>query len=715
MIDLDKKISRVALFIFLAWALATSFEFWAFGSASYVKIPDAADHILASRLAIKENIAQNENGLWSPDQLAGIDRFAQADSLGILDWLFVGLPGWLAYGGLMFAQRFIAGYFTFRLLTRHLRVNSIAAVFPAMLYAIFPQRQINVQFEGFTVYDTLVTPGVPLILYLLGSFAQSARDKVWVNLGFAFLIGLVFANLSSFIFTIFFFPLVALWLLFVYPADRKVGAGIFVAFFAGWFCYEFFSLYATYYFSSLSQRVYRESCIGPGSSFHPLKSFYAHVFKPENFPLVGAGILTCSFGKQSYRRTAIILLAMAAGYFLLSQYFPLFACGPFNVLGIPTGLNYSRFYIYLPFLLVVLGAVGLHGVFAILIRKHGAYKILGGVFISLLILIPVRITIKAQRATLAARAAGSNFANVFSNPYLQFLAEQASADGTPYRVAALNDTNARIPISTGFLWAYGLNTIDGYTRLYTDEFSKYWMLVLSPLLREYEECRFALKLLDGNNRVMLSNACDAGEDIDITQSEAWFDLDLLSLAGVKYFVSTKPLETELLTPMDTTLISCPASIPGCSKYFLYENPAALPLAFSLADSFIVPAEEKLGPRLSSSSFSDLQTLAFILEHDAAGLPLRQLGASESRVNITSYSSDLLGIEFFSDAGKILLLNWSYTPDWVATIDGELVRVFPVDLAFMGIYVPAGQHTIEFEYSPPYTPEAIAKSIWRSIR
>jgi len=47
----------------------------------------------------------------------------------------------------------------------------------------------------------------------------------------------------------------------------------------------------------------------------------------------------------------------------------------------------------------------------------------------------------------------------------------------------------------------------------------------------------------------------------------------------------------------------------------------------------------------------------------------------------------------------LVLSEIIAPDWVATIDGAAVEIFPTDLALRGVYVPWGDHTITFDYQP----------------
>ena len=55
----------------------------------------------------------------------------------------------------------------------------------------------------------------------------------------------------------------------------------------------------------------------------------------------------------------------------------------------------------------------------------------------------------------------------------------------------------------------------------------------------------------------------------------------------------------------------------------------------------------------------------------------------------------------ADARKdcVLVLSDAYYPGWSARIDGQRAEVFPVDYAFQGVLLGAGQHTVEFAYAP----------------
>jgi uncharacterized membrane protein YfhO len=42
---------------------------------------------------------------------------------------------------------------------------------------------------------------------------------------------------------------------------------------------------------------------------------------------------------------------------------------------------------------------------------------------------------------------------------------------------------------------------------------------------------------------------------------------------------------------------------------------------------------------------------------------------------------------------------TYYPGWNAWIDDTPTKLFPTDLLFRGVYVPAGEHLVELRYQP----------------
>jgi hypothetical protein len=689
------------------WALFLSFEYWGFGETSYVKIFDNANANLAARVALGVDAQQNESGNWYADLWAGTDKNAQSGMMGVLDLLFYVMPGWLAYGSLMFLQRFVASYFTYNLLTKHLNVNPWLAIFPALFYSLWSQNQLGNRGDGFVLYDALGLPAIAMILFLVGELANAGSAKR--NLLLTFLLGFFFSSVSEYKFIIFLFPLLLLWLYFIYPRIKRVVLPFFVIFFLGWLSLEIIELSAAFSIAGISQRV-----LEPSACLHTdlfLQTMFRRVprylFNSFNFIGFGLGAAGLCFWKQrdAYLRN-LKVFALLIVFTLGAVLVPLLVCSPLNPFGFFKGFDYTRFYLYIPFLISLLAGTGSHVLLTYVksIKKApDAVKNYSFPVIAIaLCLVAVYQAYTVKVGTLASRASGSNYANVFRNPYLEYLKEYAQSSDAHYRALTIFREGSPIHPQPAYLWSYGLNTLDGYSGLYPLRFSEYWQAVIDPMMQVYPQCRTGLILKQGGSRVSLNAECDVGEIIEVANVTDLFNLDLLSLGGGRYFVSSVELSTPELVPIDTSGIKCPAEIPGCTPRFLYENPSAFPLIFAVDKVIPLGSNNRVLSRMKATDVDQLRSTAIVNINDIFDLPIEQLDSSQANIDIQYYSSDRIEVQVSSEEAKILVVTWNFLPAWNASIDGVDTQIFPTYHTFMGVFVPAGDHEIELRYEPIYT-------------
>ncbi|NTW65175.1 MAG: hypothetical protein HGB21_02505 [Nitrospirae bacterium] len=118
-----------------------------------------------------------------------------------------------------------------------------------------------------------------------------------------------------------------------------------------------------------------------------------------------------------------------------------------------------------------------------------------------------------------------------------------------------------------------------------------------------------------------------------------------------------------------------------------------PWAFFAQQVALVPGEKEALNTL-------VQTLAraestVVLE----GAPQPQvLGAGQ--VLKTVRNSNWLRIDATSPSDSILVVNDSFWPGWIATIDGKEVPIWRADFLVRAVPWPAGRHVLEMKYEPP---------------
>jgi hypothetical protein len=152
---------------------------------------------------------------------------------------------------------------------------------------------------------------------------------------------------------------------------------------------------------------------------------------------------------------------------------------------------------------------------------------------------------------------------------------------------------------------------------------------------------------------------------------------VLGLANVRYVLSKSPVP---LTPI--------ATVDG---YTIYENPRVMPRFFfprrlqsaaNLADA---------ARALHASDFDPEVTA--IVEGDLAG------PVAAGDVEVSLYSANRIDLRTHSAGDAFLVAADSWYPGWQASIDGRPARLYPTDVAFRGLRVPAGDHRIEMRFVP----------------
>jgi hypothetical protein len=706
-------------FIFLIWALIISFPFWGFGSASYVRVHDSADGRLATRLALKANLQNDELGYWNPDMFAGIDRLAEGNSFELVNLFFYILPGWLAYAIFMYLQRFVAGFFTFKVLNDQFGVREWIALLPSFFYALFPMAIYNNQFDGFSIPNSFSLAGIPFLLWALNQIENQSNDSFWKKLILAFSLGFLFATTSNFAFSIFVFPFLAMLLFFF--RDQNISSILWLigAFSLGWVVLEHQEIMAAFIQTTDSNRILRSYCASVIGQPDFLSQFKTLLLDASYAPYLVIGFISLAFLNNPQKKTSyfnvLILTLLIILLSISSVFMPQLICLDQLPLKFLSAFNFSRFSLLLPFTTMLLIGSGLEQIAQYSTKwKNGRefrkiYNYLNRVLIIVLVIFLGYQTYTSLNKMLVLRINGNNYENIFQNPFLEYLAEQINREADPATRAIVIAHNLDDPIHPGYLWPYGINTLDGYTVIYPYRFWEFWNLILQPMMDKYPECRYGLKFGEGTNRVYLSTACEVGPLEDELVLSEWFDINLLSLAGAKYIVSQQPISDPNLTLLDTSSINCGFQ---CYQYKLYVNNNYFPFVMPYFKITEVSNETEAIELLQKASLEQIKNIAVVENNNGQDLHLSDVAPGKFRYSLLKYSADQIILTIETETPSIVQIDIAYSPYWKASLDQSPTEIFPINLILTGIYIPTGTHTLELYYSPPYSIRAIFKEGFR---
>jgi hypothetical protein len=162
--------------------------------------------------------------------------------------------------------------------------------------------------------------------------------------------------------------------------------------------------------------------------------------------------------------------------------------------------------------------------------------------------------------------------------------------------------------------------------------------------------------------------------------------------GVKYIIASKAG-----APADGNIVPVFNEDPNINVYL---NQDALPRAFFVGQALVAPNHDAAWQAIRADNFDPATTV--ILEETEAGPPRLPAAAPppHSRLSFLQYDPDAVTIAIETDQSGYLVLPDAYYPGWQATIDGQPVPIWRANYAFRAVYVPEGQHKVQFEFNPP---------------
>lgn len=725
-----------AWIFFALWSTWLAIWYVGLGPYSFVMLHDTGDSALPYRASLASAFLGGQWGYWDPQKAGGID------SLSMLVWPFQPdvvltgiLPLWLAYGLMVWLQRFFAGYFTFRILKDYADLEVLPALYGGMAYSLYYQPAINGHWGGFTLDNGLLCEaGLPFILWTL-SRLDPEKNLAFVS---AILLG-IFVSVTAWLANaIYLMPMVVLWYFIIM---RKTGyrsallAGLFLL---SWALCCIPLLYPLLSNTPFSHRAAWNALPIQGDLANQdlLKFTYERfVFVTK---LAGdnalALVLTALGLALAGRRNRLLAWTFGIGiaFMAFQLAYGIVRTGVSEQLSLLRAVNFDRVYLCVPWLLVVAGSVAA-GHIPRDVRFHWRGKdffprrlpvgIPVIVFaIAFVFIQSCYVNVKVLYGALH----GNNFSDFYRNPELQDLSA-ATSGLPPFRIVTI----AQGILHPAQAWVHRLETADGYINVYPKRYQEYWEQIMAPLFAAKPELRDYFK--HWGSRVYLFSPFYGQPDPRIRETgpknlslRDYYTLPLLSLANIRFILSPFPLLDEDLRQVGSginadkvrdwerlglvrKLLLCVRGDKPELPLYVYENPRFLPRFLVVTRTRLFDNVPELLRDLREASHDDLASTAYLLKSDAAPIFNEDAGRGDGEATLMQYTSDRIVVEVSCETDCILIATNSYSPFWKARINGTSAPIFPVDHAFQGLRLTRGKAMVELEYDPPYVLKLLRRT------
>lgn len=213
--------------------------------------------------------------------------------------------------------------------------------------------------------------------------------------------------------------------------------------------------------------------------------------------------------------------------------------------------------------------------------------------------------------------------------------------------------------------------------------------------------------VDGVRETVYRRAVDPKND---PSQRHWLDerVDLSRFAGrsVALTLTTDPLATSLydlamwgdlrLTPTDgEDRVAQYAKVYG-AEIEIWENHNVLPRAFLVGQ--VAPVAD-IGAALDLMKRGAIDPARVAVVEGAPPEEVAALSPAGGEVAIRDRTATYTALDVDAGGPSLLVLTATHYPGWIVTVDGRAVPIYPADVAFRGVFVPAGRHVVEFAYRP----------------
>jgi hypothetical protein len=164
--------------------------------------------------------------------------------------------------------------------------------------------------------------------------------------------------------------------------------------------------------------------------------------------------------------------------------------------------------------------------------------------------------------------------------------------------------------------------------------------------------------------------------------------------GIKYIIASKAG-----APADGAIVPV---FDGDPNINIYLNQSALARALFVTQASIVPNHDAAWQATRANNFNPATTVILEADQYPSSPPTLQPSnppTLQPSLSILQYSLHTVTIAVNTNQPGYLVLPDAYYPGWQATVDDQLQPIWRANYAFRAVYVPAGQHTVQFGFDP----------------
>jgi hypothetical protein len=135
------------------------------------------------------------------------------------------------------------------------------------------------------------------------------------------------------------------------------------------------------------------------------------------------------------------------------------------------------------------------------------------------------------------------------------------------------------------------------------------------------------------------------------------------------------------------------------RYALFEFTGALPRAKLYSNWQVNTNAATVLKTLADLTFDPAKTV--LIDLPSKNLPLVATNENSGSVEFVSYAPKHIAFAATNSTPAVLLLNDQYDPNWSVTVDGKPAELLRCNFMMRGVYLPAGQHTVKFDFIMPH--------------